>query len=105
MTQREWRPITLKRRVSFDGGYMKKACTLDSQEIHTPAGEKCFVKIDKGAEWLNRGACGQRAHAGSLKRSQVFEALKQKLIINCSARCAICLLRRRSCGRCRSCGR
>ena len=39
----------------------------------------CFVKVDQASGWLNRAACGKKAHKGSLRRSEVFDQLKTKL--------------------------
>ena len=75
-----WRDISISRQLTFEGGYMTKTCTLETREIYTQEGERSFVKIDKGCEWLNRAAVGQKACRTSLKRSRVFEEMKNKLI-------------------------
>ena len=74
-----WKPVQITRQFTFEGGYQAKALSLETREIVTRDGEMTFVKIDKGAEWLNRAACGKKAHKGSLRRSEVFDQLKTKL--------------------------
>ena len=74
-----WKPVQITRQFTFEGGYQAKALFLETREFVTREGEFTFVKIDKGAEWLNRAACGKKAHKGSLSRSEVFDQLKTKL--------------------------
>ena len=75
-----WTPVKLQKELTFEGGFLRKATTVDSKDIETPEGLLIFVRLDKSSEWLIKATSGSKAQRGALRRTTLLETLKDKLM-------------------------
>ena len=65
--------------MTFEGGFSKSRFPVKSTQIDTMQhGKVTFVHCEKNAEWILQGAVGA-AEKATLKRSKLFDTLKEKL--------------------------
>ena len=81
----KWRQISATRQLNFTGGFQNKQWPLESKDVETFDGAASFVKIDKKLIWLHKAIAGDKAGRETLRRSTLFDELRQKL---CEASCA-----------------
>lgn len=69
------------QQTSFTGGFCNSAVPLETKDVPTSTGHTVqFVKVCKKDKWLHRAVGGDKAGRDILKRSLLFEELKEKLV-------------------------
>ena len=74
-----WKPVSVTRQWSFEGGYISKPIILETKQVDTASGAVDFVKIEKNQEWLLKAVLGTGFNKGGLRRSTLLSSMKNKL--------------------------
>ena len=69
------------QQITFTGGFCNSAVPLETKDVPTSTGHTVqFVKVCKKDKWPHRAVGGDKAGRDILKRSLLFEELKEKLV-------------------------
>ena len=80
LEKQSWSPVRIDKAYTVVGGFLKKPQSIETFEIDTPEGPQAFTKNTKQDTWLIKATAGVHAQRGILKRSKVFDIIKEKLI-------------------------
>ena len=78
--------VCVTQRITIQGGYSSAALPIKTMEVVGPEGQDVtFVHISKGEDWILQSVVGKYdRHA--MKRSQLFEQIKDKVGLDSSTR-------------------
>ena len=75
-----WRDVVVSRVVAVGGGYAAGMQTVASKQIYYEERLVDFINVCKNNHWLLKAAGGRTCQKGGLRRTQVLEDLREKLL-------------------------